>query len=312
MDLDICQKKSGSPLLFKLLGFSIAHSFLQNGPPFPNLTNWIFEALVQSNEDVACSQRSVNYIPLNAATSILKLFLKKVDDANTNEELDSLFRSEEGPAFEQIVNLSQWGMHTPISIENKTLLMPILVYEELITKTDRQIKGLREGLKELEMYDIVKSNTEMFRTYFVYSKCEISAEQLLSLVEIEKAKGKGHDNILIWLEQFISDSSDKVAQMFLKFCTSFSVVPLTEDIEINVEFSKPDEGHFPKTAACTKKIRLPVIHETYDNFKKNMLKAFELECEGFADYSVNEVCGKILFSNNVNGRKGVLSKATMM
>ena len=92
MDLDICQK-SGSPLLCKLLGFSIAHSFLQNGPPFPNLTNWIFEALVQSNEDVVCSQLSLNYIPLNAATSILKLFLKKVDDANTNEELDSFFRS---------------------------------------------------------------------------------------------------------------------------------------------------------------------------------------------------------------------------
>ena len=92
----------------------------------------------------------------------------------------------------------------------------MLVYEELITKRDRQIKGLREGLKELEMYDIVKSNTEMFRTYFVYSMCEISAEQLLSLVETEEAKGKGHDNILIWLEQFISDSSDKVAQMFLK------------------------------------------------------------------------------------------------
>ena len=67
-------KKSGSPLLIKLLGFSIAHSFLQNGPAFENLTNWIFEALVQSNEDVVCSQLSVNYIPLNAATSVLKLF----------------------------------------------------------------------------------------------------------------------------------------------------------------------------------------------------------------------------------------------
>ena len=32
-------KKCSSPLLFKLLGFSIAHSFLQNGPPFPNLAN---------------------------------------------------------------------------------------------------------------------------------------------------------------------------------------------------------------------------------------------------------------------------------
>ena len=67
-------KKIGSPLLFKLLGFSIALSFLQNGLPFPNLTNWIFEALVQSNEDFVCSQHSVNYISLNAATSILKLF----------------------------------------------------------------------------------------------------------------------------------------------------------------------------------------------------------------------------------------------
>ena len=72
--------------------------------------------------------------------------------------------------------------------------------------------------------------------------------------------------------------------MFLKFCTSFSVVPLTEDIEINVEFLKPDEGPFPKTAACTKKIMLPVIQKTYNNFKNNMLKAFELEWEGFADY----------------------------
>ena len=106
-------------MLFKVLGFSIAHSFLQNGPPFPNLTNWMFEALVESNEDVVCSQLSVNYIPLNAAASFLKLFLKKVDNANTNEEPDSLFRSEEGLTFEKIVNLSLWNMHTSISIETK-------------------------------------------------------------------------------------------------------------------------------------------------------------------------------------------------
>ena len=123
-------KKGGSPLLLKLLGFSIVQSFLQNGLPFPNLTNWSFEALFQSSEDVDSSQLSVNDIPLNAATSILKFFLKKVDDANTNEELDSLFRSEEGSVFEQIVNLSPWDMHTPISIENKTLLMSMLLYEE--------------------------------------------------------------------------------------------------------------------------------------------------------------------------------------
>ena len=51
-----------------------------------------------------------------------------------------------------------------------------------------------------------------------------------------------------------------------------------------IQYLKPDEGPFPKTAAYTKKIRFPAIHETYDNSKNNMLKVFELECEGFADY----------------------------
>ena len=127
--------------MFKLLGFSIAHSFLQNGPPFPNLTNWIFEALVESNEDVVCNQLSVNYIPLNAATSFLKLFLKKVDNANTNEELDSLFRSEEGSTFEKIVNLSLWDMHTSISIQTKAFLTSLLLCEELITKRRDKLKA---------------------------------------------------------------------------------------------------------------------------------------------------------------------------
>ena len=51
-----------------------------------------------------------------------------------------------------------------------------------------------------------------------------------------------------------------------------------------IQYLKPDEGPFPKTAAYTKKIRFPAIHETYDSSKNNMLKVFELECEGFADY----------------------------
>ena len=105
------------------------------------MTNWIFEALVQSNEDIVCSQLSVNYIPLNAATSFLKLFLKKVDNANTNEELDSLFRSEEDSTFEQIVNLSLWDMDTSISIETKAFLTSLLLYEELITKRRDKLKA---------------------------------------------------------------------------------------------------------------------------------------------------------------------------
>ena len=51
-----------------------------------------------------------------------------------------------------------------------------------------------------------------------------------------------------------------------------------------LKFIKPDKGPFPETAACTKKIRLPVIHKTFDHFKNSMFMVFELECEGFAVY----------------------------
>ena len=64
---------------------------------------------------------------------------------------------------------------------------------------------MQEGLKELEIYDVVKSNAEIFQSV------KFSNEQLISLVEIEEAKGKGHNDILTWLEQFISESSDKFA-----------------------------------------------------------------------------------------------------
>ena len=94
-------------------------------------------------------------------------------------------------------------------------------------KKERQIKGLREGLKELEIYDIVKSNTEIFQSVkFRMSNLSVS-------LKLKKPREKVMTIFFIWLEQFISESSDKVAQMFLKFSSSFSVVQLTENIEIN-------------------------------------------------------------------------------
>ena len=86
---------------------------------------------------------------------------------------------------------------------------------------------MREGLKELEIYDIVKSNTEIFQSVkFRMSNLSVS-------LKLKKPREKVMTIFFIWLEQFISESSDKVAQMFLKFSSSFSVVQLTENIEIN-------------------------------------------------------------------------------
>ena len=95
-------------------------------------------------------------------------------------------------------------MHPSISIENNVFLMSMLLYEELITKRRDKLKACKKDWKSLRFMMSLKVSWNI-------SKCEISNEQLISLVEIEEAKGKGHNDILTWLEQFISESSDKFA-----------------------------------------------------------------------------------------------------
>ena len=53
---------------------------------------------------------------------------------------------------------------------------------------------------------------------------------------------------------------------------------------MSVDFLNPDDGPFPKVAACTRKLRKPVVYENYTKFKEGMMKALEVECQGFADY----------------------------
>ena len=72
--------------------------------------------------------------------------------------------------------------------------------------------------------------------------------------------------------------------MYLKFCTSYSNIPLTDDINICVDFLIPEDGPFQKVAAYIGNYRLPVVHENYTEFKEVMMKVLELECEGFGDY----------------------------
>ena len=83
-------KRSMTIFLYKLLGLAIAHWFLQNGPPFQGLTSWCYDFLIEEDEDIICSQLNATDIPLNSGTSILKLFHQKLQNASSNEELESM------------------------------------------------------------------------------------------------------------------------------------------------------------------------------------------------------------------------------
>ena len=97
-------------------------------------------------------------------------------------------------------------------------------------------------------------------------------------------KGKDYDNISKWLAQFLLELTEKKKQMYLEFCTSYSNISLIEDIiVITANFINLDDGLFQRVAACTRKLQLPVVYKIYSELKEEMMKALELECEGFAD-----------------------------
>ena len=161
---------------------------------------------------------------------------------------------EEGPAFKEILSLSQWDIQNAAIMENRNLLISTLVFEELVGKREKQIKTLREGLKTLQLYDQIKEHRKFFKIYFVYLEHQLCGYDLINLTELDELKGKGYDNISEWLAQFLSELTEKEVQMYLKFCTSYSNIPLTEDINISVGFLNPDDGPFPKLVACTRKL----------------------------------------------------------
>ena len=67
----------------------------------------------------------------------------------------------------------------------------------------------------------------------LFQSVKFRMSNLSALLKLKKPGEKVMTILFIWLEQFISEPSDKVAQMLLKFSANFSVVLLTGDTELN-------------------------------------------------------------------------------
>ena len=223
----------------------------------------------------------MNDIPLTAATSILHQFVKAVQNAESDDEIEKIFDQEEGPAFDQLIHGSQWNLATKISISNRETLLHLLIYDELVTKREKQLKGIREGLKVMNLFNLVTRYKQCFRATFVASDRKINPETLISLFDFEDLSQEDQE-LVPMLKEVFSTFTDEQCENVLKFCTGHNKLPTYNSLlRINVEFMEPSEGIFPKANACINTLRLPKMK---DNFKTNFLKALELEGSGFGEY----------------------------
>lgn len=148
-------RRSGWNLqLFKTIGIAIGHSLLHNGPSFNGLSKWSYAVLAGKDENYIVGLLSANHfketIPLNAGTAGLIGLLNELEQVKSDEEINKIFDSSaDGPAYEQLVNSSQWPVDSSITLKNVETLKAMLVREELFDKRERQLKAIREGLQHV-------------------------------------------------------------------------------------------------------------------------------------------------------------------
>ena len=206
--------------------------------------------------------------------------------ADSNEVIDALFDSEEGPAFEELVNISQWDISTKVTVVNKETLLSLLVYEELVSKHEKQLKAMREGLKHIGIYKYIKEKKDLFQSTFIGTDTDITSDILMKITDFDSSAPittNQHD-ALDWFRKFISESDTACCKMLLKFCTGFTRIPVLAPLEISVDFMNEEEGIYPKSAVCAKAVRLPVVHKNSEDFVAAVKKGLEMESEGFYDY----------------------------
>ena len=196
-------KRSGMNLeLFKVSGIAVGHIILHGGPPFQSLAHWCFAILSGRCEEeitaIIARESFEKTIPLNAGISKLLSFLKALGKVSSDDEINQLFdESAEGPAYEQVVNSSQWPIDTKYTMSNLEALKSLLVWEELFEKRERQLKAIREGLEFIGLLPFICLYPDLTSAFFIDKEIPLTSEIMNTVINWQRLTTKMNRNTML-------------------------------------------------------------------------------------------------------------------
>ena len=141
-------KRSGGNLqIFKIFGVILANSLLQEGLYYNGLAPWLVEVLL--NEKGVSGNVPLSHIPVTTATGNLINFVESLNECDTGKSINDLFDTADGPAFEQIINSSDWDLDEPVTSSKKAILINMLLYTETLVRRGNKVEAIRECLKAM-------------------------------------------------------------------------------------------------------------------------------------------------------------------
>nr|XP_055036497.1 G2/M phase-specific E3 ubiquitin-protein ligase-like [Misgurnus anguillicaudatus] len=250
---------------FVVAGRMIGHSFIHGGPTLAGLSPAIIHVLFGGAPEEAIIDIK-DCVDLDVRDTI------KLLDGTVELSLD-----EKNAINELAVS---WDL-PHVTAENRRWLLEKLLLHAVLTRTSRQLKQLRRGLKETLIWPLLTERKETIPLLFPRaSEMKYSPQTVLDKinwpVQDEDSDVSLEDTCRItgFLRTFIENASSRLPEKLVQFWVGWSVLPRYMDVEVV-------ESSFPKSSTCFHLLKLPMHYKDYSIFERDILAAVWSTDNGF-------------------------------
>ncbi|CAH3133273.1 unnamed protein product [Porites lobata] len=252
---------------YRLVGLILAWSVVHGGPGGKFLCPTLYDSVVYGPD---VTNPSLDDVP----TLQLKEKIQKIEQSTSVKELKERLYDEEIQTI-----LSDLGASpVPSSIEQKDWYKKIILRHVLIDSTRYLLEEFKKGLQTLGVLDAMQRHPQQFRDVFTnenVNQLDAQCVDLLFTVHFAEmgsnARPKQELAVILWRD-YLQDCESREAKATLGDVLAFATgadVPPTLGFDTTPTISFVD-GAFPTANTCSATIRLPTIHDTYDDFKEKM------------------------------------------
>ncbi|KAG9270250.1 hypothetical protein AMEX_G15174 [Astyanax mexicanus] len=252
--------------LFLVAGRMLGHSFLHGGPRLSGLSRAIVHVLVGDSPETATVQ--IEDCPDHDIREIIKLL-----------DGDAELSDDERKA---VLDLClSWDLPGPTNT-NRRWLFERLLWHAVIGRRLRQLKQIRNGLKETKVWSLLieRKDVQIFPKESEYS---LTPQILLPYIRWPTENSADEDDdddcplenkcrISGYFRQFIETASSPHLKELVKFWIGWEVPSGDMAVEII-------NGLLPKSSTCFCTLRLPGHYTSYSHFQEDLLS-----CIGTSDF----------------------------
>ena len=158
--------------------------------------------------------------------------------------------------------------------------MSMLIWDELGSRREKQLKAVMEGLRVIELLPFVERYGDSMYPIFVSKPQKLDAARMKSLISWESLDE--NDEQKQWLQELIENCDTDHLVMLLKFSTGLSMLGPINQPEIVLSVTSP-EKLLPEAIVCARTLCIPVGNKTKEEFFSRMNTALECGYEGYGN-----------------------------